>query len=107
MKLKLVILTLLISAVGLAASAFVTVEQTTDRDYVHNSGFSLITGDMIDISKARARGEEFYTSNEKLYRQKTPGTRFWWRLYQYTDPAAEDYSFFHHDTTPYPTQTDL
>ena len=33
--------------------------------------------------------------------------RFWRKLYVYTDPAAEDYSFYHHNIDAAPKYSDL
>ena len=107
MKSKLLILTLLIATLEQSALAYVTVDQATNSNYLRNEGFSSLTADTVNISKARAEGREYYTEQEVNYHKRTPVTRFFWRLYQYTDPAAEDYSFFHHDIKSVPVQSDL
>lgn len=89
------------------AQAAVSVDQTTTPAVLINNGFSKQTADLVNVSKARATGQEYYTDDEKAYQKQNKFVRFWRKLYVYTDPAAEDYSIYHHDTKTTPSYTDL
>lgn len=108
MKIKLL---LLIAAVAvmmpLQAHAAVSVDTTTDATYIKNQGYSEQTAEMINITKARAAGEEYYTKDEQAFKNENAFVKFWRKLYVYVDPAAEDYSFYHHDNKTVPKYTDL
>ncbi len=107
MKTKLLLIAILATMVQLQSSASVSVDETTSTNYIKNSGFSAQTADLVNVSKARAVGEEYYTPDEAAYRKQNKFVRFWRKLYVYTDPGAEDYSFYHHDTDTTPSYTDL
>lgn len=107
MKTKLLLIAILAAIVQLQSNAAVSVDETTTINYLKNQGFSEQTADMVNVSKARATGEEYYTKDEAAYRKQNKFVRFWRKLYVYTDPAAEDYSFYHHDTDTTPSYTDL
>ena len=104
---KLVLIALLFTAIQIQANSAVSVDRTTTKEYLINNGYSKQISDSVNVSKARALGEEYYTEDElKLLRDSKP-KKFWRRLYNYFDPAAEDYSFYHHDTRFEPHYTDL
>lgn len=107
MKTKLLLIAILATTVQLQSNAAISVDQATNPAYLKNNGFSSQTADIINISKARALGEEYYSEDEAAYRKQNKFVRFWRKLYVYTDPAAEDYSFYHHDTDTSPSYTDL
>lgn len=107
MKIKLLLIALFAVMLQVPSLAAVSVDQTTDATYVRNQGFSAQTADVINITKARASGQEYLTADEAAYRRQNKFVRFWRKLYVYTDPAAEDYSYYHHDTTTTPSYTDL
>lgn len=104
---KLLLLLIAASTVQIQANAAISVEHTTDPAVLRNSGYSAQTADLVNVSKARALGEEYYTPDEAAYKKQNKFVRFWRKLYVYTDPAAEDYSFYHHDTDTTPSYTDL
>ena len=89
------------------AHSAVSVDQTTNSAVLRNNGYSGQTADMVNISKARANGQQYYTQDEVAFKKQNKFVRFWRKLYVYTDPAAEDYSFYHHDTDTTPSYTDL
>lgn len=107
MKTKLLLIAAVAVMIPLQAQAAVSVDTTTDATYVKNQGYSAQTADMINITKARAAGEEYYTKDEQAFKNQNKFVRFWRKLYVYTDPAAEDYSFYHHDTQEVPKYYDL
>lgn len=91
----------------LKSSAAISVDRTLQEDYVRNSGYSTQTYDIMQVSRARALGQEFYSRDELNYQKSSPSKKFWKRLYSYFDPAADDYSFLHHDVKIVPTYEDL
>lgn len=107
MKTKLLLIAILAATVQLQSNAAISVDQATSPAYLKSNGFSSQTADIINVSKARALGEEYYSEDEAAYRKQNKFVRFWRKLYVYTDPAAEDYSFYHHDTDTSPSYTDL
>jgi hypothetical protein len=104
---KLLLLVVFAGVIQTQGFASVSVDQTTDATYVKNLGFSTQTAEMVNVSKARANGQEYYTADEEEFKNEGKFLKFWRKLYVYTDPAAEDYSFYHHDTTTTPKYTDL
>ena len=103
-KLLLIAIAALIPSIAQAA---VSVDQVTNPEVMLNNGYSKQTSDIVNISKARATGQEYYTNDEKAFQKQNRFVRFWRKLYVYTDPAAEDYSFYHHNTDTTPSYTDL
>ena len=93
--------------IPVAAQAAVSVDQTTTPEQLMKNGFSKQTADIISISKARATGQEYYTDDEKAFKKQNAFVKFWRKLYVYADPAAEDYSYYHHNTDTSPSYTDL
>ena len=89
------------------AVAAVSVDMTTNPKYLEQNGFSTQTTDMVNVSKARALGQEYYTKDELAFKKQNKFVRFWRKFYVYTDPASEAYSFYHHNTDTVPSYTDL
>ncbi len=102
---------LLLIAVALTiptmANAAVSVDQASSPAVLRANGYSAQTADMVSVGKARAIGQEYYTKDEADFKKQNKFVRFWRKLYVYTDPAAEDYSFYHHDADTTPSYTDL
>lgn len=107
MKTKLFLIAAIAVMVPLQTQAAVSVDKTTDETYLKNQGFSAQTAEIISVTKARAAGEEYYTKDEQAFRNQNKFVRFWRKLYVYTDPAAEDYSLYHHDNQSVPKYYDL
>lgn len=103
---KLLLLAIAMS-VPVMANAMISVDDTTNPAVLRNSGFSAQTSDAVSVSKSRANYEQYYTKDEAAFKKQNKFVRFWRKLYVYTDPAAEDYSFYHHDTDTTPSYTDL
>ena len=89
------------------ANAAISVDESTSPAVLRNNGFSAQTTDMVNVAKARANGQTYYTADETAFKKQNKFVRFWRKLYVYTDPAAEDYSFYHHDNDTVPKYTDL
>ncbi len=102
MKRSLLVLALL--SVCISTNAAVTVEQTTEPEYVINNGYSEKTAEEILIMKKRVEGKPA----EPLYQKNnSKGLRFWKNIYGYIDPASETTEFYHHDIHTSPSWKDL
>jgi hypothetical protein len=104
---KKLLLIALLAAIPTMAQAAISVDQQTSPKYIQNSGYSAQTADAVSVVKARGNGQEFYTKDETSFRKQNWFTKFWRKLYVYTDPASEDYSFYHHDTDTTPSYKDF
>lgn len=107
MKTKLLLIALLAVVVQLQSDAAVSVDVSTSPAYLQNHGISAQSAEMIQVNKARAVGAEYYTPSEQADANHNKFVRFWRNFYKYMDPAADDYSYEHHDTKPAPSYTDL
>lgn len=107
MKTRLLLIAALAIIVQLQSSAAISVDQTTNPQYLKNTGYSDALSSDVSVVKARGLGQEYYTQDEVTYKNMTPVAKFLRKFYVYTDPAAEDYSFTHHDTTTVPKYTDF
>ena len=104
---KILLLVSMMAFIPLGANSAVTVDQATSRDYIMNQGFSEDTYEIITVEKNRGVGKEYYTAAERADRNMDPIRRFFRKLYAYTDPAAQDFSFYHHNNEPTPSYTDF
>ena len=107
MKLKILSVALIIFIIQLASNAAVTVDKTLTKEYMMNNGYSKQIYDTVNISRARALGEEFYSSQELELKNMSKTKRFFKKLQNYIDPAMDDYSFYHHDILPENSYSDL
>ena len=107
MKIKLFILAFVISVLQVSVNAAISVDRTMSQDYLQNNGYSKQIYDTVNVSRARALGEEFYSSEELKYKKSKGIVRWWHKWHAYFDPAIDDYSFYHHDNNPEPKPTDL
>ena len=96
---------------GLVLSAFLTVpaqagisiEETTDPEYLINTGYSQLLIEDAFMLKNRAMGKPieplYETSPNKL-------VRLWKKFHAYVDPALDAQDRLHHDIKPNPSFTD-
>ena len=103
---KLLLIAVLVS-IPVMAQAAISVDQTTSPSVIRNGGYSEQTADAVSVAKARSNYQEFYTKDETNFKNENWFVKFWRKLYVYTDPASEDYSFYHHDTDTTPSYTDF
>ena len=106
MKRRFILLSLLLSAVALIpASASVSVEQSTEPEYLINAGYSQMAAEDIFIMKNRANGkpiEPLYDRNDNNVFVKS-----WKSFWGYIDPARDEADKIHHDIQPVPSYKDL
>ena len=107
MKIKLLSIAIVTFMIQLASQAAVSVDKTLTKEYLMNNGYSKQIYDTVNISRARALGQEYYSSEEINYKNLSPGKRFLRRLNVYLDPSLDDYSFYHHDISPEQSVNDL
>ena len=103
MKRNLLIMALF-TGLCIQANAAVTVEQTTDPEYLINGGFSEATAEEVVILKNRAAGKPV----EPLYEQQhNKFVRFWRNVFGYIDGAQDTDERLHHDIQMSPNWRDL
>lgn len=106
MKNKLIIIALL-SLMALPSSAVITTDEATDFETLKLQGYSTITADGVQNSKARANGES-YTNSVKVRYDNSPVLVRWIRnAFIYFDPAYDDGKSMQHDIKYGPTVNDL
>ena len=104
---KKLLLIAVLATLPAMANAAISVEQTTNPTVLKNSGYSDITADAVSVVKARSNGKAYYAQDEDAFRKQNWFVKFWRKLYVYADPAAEDYSYYHHDTDSTPSYKDF
>ena len=104
MKRKLFYLIALCALLVAPIRASVTVEETTDAEYIINSGYSQITAEDVFMLKNRAVGkpvEPLYEGSQNKF------VKGWKKFYSYLDPSIDRPDRLHHDTVISPSATDL
>lgn len=84
--------------------AEVTVEETTDAEYLINSGYSQALAEDVFMQKNRIAGNPIEPLYEKSGNVLVKG---WKKLFSYIDPAQESYDRLHHDIKLSPSASDL
>ena len=93
MKRSLLFISALFMFSCVSVGAAVTVEQSTEPDYIINSGYSEATAEEIMMVKSRVNGQP----SEPLYDKHNKFVRFWRNVYGYLDPAQDTDERIHHD----------
>ena len=84
--------------------ADVTVEESTDAEYLINSGFSQVMAEDVFMQKNRVSGKPI----EPLYEKSQNGfVKLWKKFYAYLDPAMDEPDRLHHDVKLSPSVSDL
>ena len=83
-----------------------TVERTHEKDYLHNVGYSDITADLVQRSRAKSLGIEYINPEENSLYKKQP-IKFMRRFWMYLDPSLDDDSYMNHDIHTSPSIYDL
>ena len=104
MKRTLFLAIILSAFVTIPAMATMSVEQSTDAEYLINSGYSQATAEDVFMEKNRASGKPV----EPLYTKKTDGiTKVYKWIWSYFDPAIDRADRLHHDIQQSPSFADL
>ena len=99
------LLALVFSAlISVPAMAAVTVEETTDAEYLLNSGYSQMTAEDVFMQKNRVNGKSVEPLYEKAQNKALNVCR---KLYSYIDPSIDEPDRLHHDVSPSPSYSDL
>ena len=104
MKKGLLFLVALFMVLVSPAFAEVTIEQTTDTEYLINSGYSQAIAEDVFMVKNRSVGapiEPLYETSSNIF------VRGWKKFYSYLDPAQDAVDRLHHDIKLSPSYTDL
>lgn len=104
MKRNLLILSILAIVISNSAFADVTVEQTTDAEYLINNGYSQALVEDVFVSKNRVTGkpiEPLYDNSDNIV------VKGWKKFFSYFDPAQDTYDRLHHDIQLKPSFSDL
>ena len=105
MKRRIILLCLILSAFAVIPSgASVTVEQSTDPEYVINQGYSQLTAEDVFVAKNRANGlpiEPLYNKDQNIL------VKGWKAFWAYVDPARDEFDRIHHNIKPTPSASDL
>ena len=104
MKRNLLFVIALMAFLTVSVRAEVTVEQTTDAEYLINAGYSQIMAEDVFMLKNRAAGQPI----EPLYEKSQNGiVKGWRKFFAYIDPAQDSVDRIHHDIKMVPSATDL
>lgn len=104
MKRNLLLMIAVFAFATLVARADVTVEETTDAEYLINSGYSQVAAEDVFVLKNRVNGKPI----EPLYeKSQNVLVKAWKKFYAYLDPSQECVDRIHHDIQMRPSFTDL
>jgi hypothetical protein len=104
MRKNLLLAIALLAFLTVPAKAAVTVEQSTDPEYLINQGYSQLTAEDVLIQKNRANGKPVEPLYEKSQNKFVKACR---KFYAYIDPAQDLPDRLHHDVSPSPSWSDL
>ena len=104
MKRNLLLAIALMAFITLPSMAAMTIEESTDAEYLINSGYSQSAAEDVFMLKNRALGKPA----EPLYeRTQNVFVRGWKKFQAYLDPAYENVDKIHHDGKLSPSASDL
>lgn len=104
MKRNLLFAIALMAFMTVPTMAAVTLEETTDAEYMINAGYSQIVAEDVFMLKNRANGKPIEPLYEKSQNTFAKG---WRKFFSYLDPAQDTYDRLHHDIKLYPAFSDL
>lgn len=84
--------------------ASVTLEETTDAEYLMNSGYSQAVAEDVFMLKNRANGRPIEPLYDKSQNVFVRGLK---KIYAYIDPSIEEPDRLHHDIKLSPSVSDL
>ena len=102
---KILLLSIALMAfLAVPTMAAVTVEETTDAEYLINAGFSQTLAEDVFMQKNRVNGK----SIEPLYdKSQNFVVKGWRKFFGYLDPGQDTYDRLHHDIKMSPSFSDL
>ncbi len=104
MRKKLLLTIALLAIIAIPARAEMTVEESTDAEYLLNQGYSQMTAEDVFMQKNRVTGK----SIEPLYeKSQNKFVRACKKFYAYLDPSMDEPDRLHHDVKPSPSVSDL
>ena len=104
MKRNLLLAIILSAFVTIPVLASITAEQSTDAEYLINSGYSQAMAEDVFMQKNRSTGKPI----EPLYTKKTDGiTKVYKWIWGYFDPTIDRADRIHHDIQQSPSFADL
>jgi len=104
MKRNLLLLFVLGILTSCSAIASMTVTESTDAEYIINSGYSQAVAEDIFMQKNRVAGKPIEPLYEKSQNKFVQG---WFKFWGYIDPARDEEDRIHHDVNLGPSYTDL
>lgn len=104
MKRNLLLAIILSAFVTIPAMASMTVEQSTDAEYLINSGYSKSVAEDVFMEKNRANGNPIEPLYPSKYDKVKKGYKWFWG---YVDPSIDRADRIHHDIQPSPSFADL
>jgi hypothetical protein len=104
---KILIVIGLTALLSIPASAELTVNDATSKDYLINHGYSTANVNAIHKQIAEVNGEPLAEPVEQEY-YGNPVSRFVRKVFMYMDPSLDDHSFVNdHNIKTSPYYTDL
>ena len=104
MRRNLLLAMVLTALVSIPVMAAVTVEESTDAEYLINSGYSQMAAEDVFISKNRVNGKPVEPLYEKSQNKFVKACK---KFYAYLDPSIDEPDRIHHDVSPSPSFSDL
>lgn len=106
MKSKFLVIGML-AILAAPAYAVISIEQASSMDELKTQGYSTLTADSVQSSKARATGVEYKSSVRERYDSSPAIVRWIRNAFIYIDPAYDDGKSMHHDIKYGPSFEDL
>ena len=94
----------LLAFMSLPAMAEVTIEESTEPEYLINAGYSQAMAEDIFIEKNRANGKPIEPLYDKSQNKFVKAIK---SFFAYIDPAYEEVDKVHHDIKLSPSYSDL
>ena len=107
MKTKILLLTGLMVTAMLPASAQLSAEDASSREYLINHGHSSVTADIVELNKGAATGEKIVLPVDTKYDNKPIVYKWIDKFFIYMDPALDNGKFLREDTKFHPSLDDL
>lgn len=104
MKRNLLFAIVLCAFIAGPSMAAITLEESTDAEYLINAGYSQMTAEDVFMSKSRANGKPIEPLYEKSQNKFVQICR---KFHAYIDPGLDEPDRLHHDIKPSPSYSDL